>query len=192
MGEACLNWDAQHQGAPIGEQFSPAWFAVQTGYRCEQRLAQGLGAKGFEIYLPLLREVHQWKDRRKVVDVPAFSGYLFVRCEPSLRNRVKVLETGGAIRLLGGNHAPSAVPDIEIQTLRLTLTSGVECTRCDALTPGALVRVVRGPLTGAIGRLMRIKNNIRLVVAISTVSRAVSAELGLSDVEAIPDRAVVV
>jgi len=187
MGEACLNLDAQFRGVRVAGGLRPAWYAVQTAYRCEQRLAQGIAAKGIETYLPLLREVHQWKDRRKVVHVPAFSGYLFVRCEPSLQNRVRVLETNGAVRLLGGNHTPSAVPDLEIEALRLTLASGVECARCDVLTPGALVRVVRGPLTGVLGRLVRIKNNIRLVVAISTVSQAVSAELGLGDVEAVPD-----
>jgi transcription antitermination factor NusG len=133
--------------------FTPAWYAVQTGYRCEQRVAQGLTTKGFETYLPLLREVHQWKDRRKVVDVPAFSGYLFVHYAPSLRNRVKVLETGGVVRLLGGNHAPNQVPDVEIDALRRALSSGVDCNRCDALTPGALVKVNRGPLAGVQGRL---------------------------------------
>lgn len=172
----------------VSEDFARAWYAVQTSYRNEQRVALGLTNKGFDTYLPLLREVHQWKDRRKLVDVPAFGGYLFVHYEPSLKNRVKVLETSGVVRLLGGNHAPSQVSDVEIDAVRRTLSSGVACDRCDTLTPGAMVRVTRGPLTGVQGRLVRIKNSLRLVVAISVFSQAISAELGLNDVEPVRDR----
>jgi transcriptional antiterminator RfaH len=187
MGEACFDADVPLQKTPACDGLTPAWFAVQTGYRCEHRVALGLTTKGFETYLPLLREVHQWKDRRKVVDTPAFSGYLFVHYEPSLRNLVKVLETSGVVRLLGGNHAPNQVSDVEIEALRRTLSSGVACDRCDALTPGTMVQVKRGPLAGVQGRLVRFKNSLRLVVAISVFSQAISAELGLNDVEAVQD-----
>lgn len=184
MGEAISS--SQSGDATTG-QFGSAWYAVQTGYRCEQRVAQGLTTKGLETYLPLLSETHQWKDRRKLVDVPAFSGYLFVHFEPSLRNRVKVLETSGVVRLLGGNHTPNRVDDGEIDSLRRTLTSGLPCDRWDALVPGALVKVKRGPLAGVQGRLVRIKNSFRLVVSISVFSQAISTELGLHDVEAVPE-----
>jgi transcription antitermination factor NusG len=165
-----------------------AWYAVQTAYRCEQRVALGLTVKGLRTYLPLLREVHQWKDRRKLIEVPAFGGYLFVHYEPSLRNRVKVLETNGVVRLLGGNHAPSQISEAEIDAVRRTLDSSLPCDRCDALTPGTLVKVTRGPLAGVQGRLARIKNSLRLIVTVSVFSQAISAELNLSDVEALHDR----
>jgi transcription antitermination factor NusG len=188
MGEACLSSEIRIGEMPLAENPNHAWYAVQTAYRCEQRIAMGLTTKGFRTYLPLLREVHQWKDRRKLIEVPAFSGYLFLHYEPSLRNRVKVLETNGVVRLLGGNHAPSQISDDEIEAVRRTLGSNVPCDRCDALTPGTLVRVTRGPLAGVKGRLARIKNGLRLIVTISVFSQAISAELSLSDVEAIDDR----
>lgn len=185
MGEACLSLRHGELNAPLAEPFGMTWYSVQTGYRSESRVDRDLTAKGFETYLPILREVHQWTDRRKLVDVPAFSGYLFVRYEPSVRNRIKVLETSGVVRLLGGNHNPSPIPDFEIEAVRKTLNSGVECSRWEALPPGSAVRVVRGPLTGVQGTLVRIKNSFRIVVAISVFSQAISAELGLNDVEAI-------
>lgn len=162
-----------------------AWYAVQTAYRCEQRVAQGLTVKGLEVYLPLLREVHQWKDRKKDVDVPAFSGYLFVRCESTPANRVKVLETSGVVRLLGGNHGPNRVSEDEIEAVRRTVDSGVACERCDELAPGTLVQVKRGPLAGVQGRLVRIKNRVRLVIAISVFAQGISAEVDQDDVEAV-------
>jgi transcription antitermination factor NusG len=188
MGEACFNAENRVGKMPISGSPNPAWYAVQTAYRYEQRVAMGLTMKGFRIYLPLLREARQWTDRRKIIDVPAFSGYLFVYCEPSLHNRVRVLETSGIVRLLGGNHAPSEVPEHEIEAVRRTLDSGVACDTCDALTPGTLVRVKRGALAGVQGRLARIKNSLRLVITITSFAQAISAELGVDDVEAVYER----
>ena len=188
MGEACLSSETGIGEMPHVENPHHAWYAVQTAYRCEQRVALGLTVKGLRTYLPLLREVHQWKDRRKLIEVPAFGGYLFVHYEPSLRNRVKVLETNGVVRLLGGNHAPSQISEAEIDAVRRTLDSSLPCDRCDALTPGTLVKVTRGPLAGVQGRLARIKNSLRLIVTVSVFSQAISAELNLSDVEALHDR----
>lgn len=189
MGEACFSADMQTGKMLFSESVHSGWYAVQTSYRCEQRVAAALMTKGLTTYLPLLQEVHQWKDRRKVVNVPAFSGYLFVHHEPSLRNRVRVLETSGIVRLLGGNHAPSEIPEVEIEAIRRTLGSGMACDRCDALTPGTQVTVMRGPLAGVEGRLARIKNGLRLVVTISIFSQAISAEVGLNDVQAVHEYA---
>jgi transcription antitermination factor NusG len=190
MGEAYPNSGSTNGSQPHPEDFKPAWYAVQTAYRCEQRVALGLTNKGLEIYLPLLREVHQWKDRKKIVDVPAFSGYLFVHYEPTLTNRVKVLETSGVVRLLGGNHVPNQVSEDEIEAVRRTVNSGVDCDRCDALIPGTMVRVIRGPLAGVQGRLVRVKNRVRLVIAISVFAQAISAEVDQNDVQAVSEAVV--
>jgi transcription antitermination factor NusG len=171
------------QITPISSPRFPAWYAVQTGYRYEHRVAGDLMAKGFETYLPVIREIHRWKDRQKLIDVPAFGGYMFVRYESSLENRVRVLETVGVLRLLGGNNTPVQIPDLEIEAIQQTLSSGVPCSRCEILHPGTMVRVIRGPLAGVQGPLLRIKNSFRLIVAISAVSQAISAEVGAEDVE---------
>ena len=189
MGEAYPNFDSTENSGSFSGVSKPAWYAVQTAYRSEQRVALGLTNKGLEIYLPLIREVHQWKDRKKVVDVPAFSGYLFVHYEPTLGNRVRVLETSGVVRLLGGNHLPNEVSEEEIEAVRRTVNSGVDCDRCDALIPGTLVRVMRGPLAGVQGRLVRMKNRVRLVIAISVFAQAISAEVDQNDVQAIAEGA---
>jgi transcription antitermination factor NusG len=186
MGEACFNSISITAQLPVLEPFDKAWYAVRTAYRCEQRAAKDLSTKGFKVYLPLLHETRQWKDRRKVIDVPAFSGYLFLHYQPTLRNRVRVLETGGVVRLLGGNHSPCQVSEDEIEAVRRATESGVDCTRCDALIPGSVVKIKRGPLCGIQGRLVRVKSGLRLVIAVSVFSQAISAEVGLNDVEALP------
>jgi len=160
----------------------PQWFAVQTRYRSEQRVAGDLTAKGVESYLPLLREVHCWKDRKKSLDVPAFCGYLFVRFEETQHNRVRVLETNGVVKLLGNHNGLEPVPDNEIESLRLSLGSGAACARHPYLATGTLLRIEHGPLAGLEGRLVRTANALRLVVCVASVGQAIAVEVGREDV----------
>jgi transcription antitermination factor NusG len=162
---------------------STAWFAVQTNYRHENRVSRDLKSKGFETYLPLLRETRQWSDRKKTVEVPAFDGYVFVRHDDSLKTRVCVLQTLGVVRVLGDNHSPVPIPDSEIESLQRTLFSNLDCKRCDSLAVGTMVEVKRGVLAGIRGRLLHYQNSLRLVLSVSTVSQAISVEVNLQDVE---------
>lgn len=160
-----------------------AWYAVQTLYRHEQTVSRDLTVKGFPTYLPLLRETRQWTDCKKIVAIPAFSGYIFVRHDATLRNRVKVLQTAGVVRMLGDNHAPVPIADQEIESLRRVLDSNLPCKKCECPAVGAMVQVKSGVLAGVRGRLIRINNSLRLVLSVSTVSQAVSVEVDLADVE---------
>ncbi len=161
------------------------WFAIQTRYRYEQRIANDLSAKGLESYLPTLNEVHQWKDRSRPVNVPAFGGYLFARFELTLLNRVRVLETAGVVRLLGNQGQPEPVPEVEIESLRLSLTSGARCTRHPYLATGTPLRIQRGPLSGLEGRLMHTANALRLVICVASVGQAIAVEVAREDVSPI-------
>ncbi len=160
----------------------PQWFAVQTRYRHEQRVASDLTAKGVESYLPVLREIHGWKDRKKTLEVPAFGGYLFARFEETQPNRVRVLETAGVVRLLGNHGGLEPVPDREIESLRISLGSGAACTRHPYLAAGTLLLIERGPLAGLEGRLVRTANAFRLVVCVASVGQAVAVEVSRDDV----------
>jgi transcription antitermination factor NusG len=162
---------------------NPCWFALQTRYRYEERIATELKAKGFESYLPTLREVHEWKDRRKVMEVPAFGGYLFARFEPSLKNRVRVLETAGVVKLLGHPGSPAPVPEEEIQSLRLALESGAECDRHPCVEIGTPVHVRRGLLAGVCGRVVRIANRVKILVNVPSVRQAIAVEVHLDDID---------
>ena len=164
---------------------STAWFALQTRYRYEERIATELQTKGFESYLPTLREVHTWKDRKKVLDVPAFGGYLFARFEPSLQNRVRVLETTGVVKLLGNHGAPEPVSGQEIESLRLALESGAPCSRHPLVEIGTSVRVRRGPLAGLEGRVLRMGNKLSVFVNVASVCQAIAVEVPIDDVDAI-------
>ena len=55
------------------------WYAVVSRSRHEKLAAAALANTGITAFLPLVSEMHSWSDRRKLVDVPLFPGYVFVQ-----------------------------------------------------------------------------------------------------------------
>ena len=62
----------------IGSEDS-AWWALYTRHQHEKTVADMLTAKGFEVFLPLYESVRRWKDRKKLLSLPLFPCYVFVR-----------------------------------------------------------------------------------------------------------------
>ncbi len=171
---------------------SPKWYAVYTKSRHEKKVYQQLVPKIQEVFLPLVTVMSRRKDRRAKYDRPVLPGYLFVRDVLSPEMRRSVLETFGVVRILtskaGDQALPEPIPEEQIESLKILVSSQREIHPCDYLSMGEEVEVIRGPFMGASGKLLRInpKNN-RLVVSIDLINQAVSVDIDVSDVRKIED-----
>jgi transcription antitermination factor NusG len=161
------------------------WYAVYTRSNFEKRVAANLAAKGVESYLPVVQQLHQWKDRKKMVDLPVFPGYVFVRFRDTATTRLGVLRTAGTVRILGQEDRIEPVPEWEIESIRRLLKANVPCFAHPFLREGAWVRVKRGPLKDLEGLLVRVKSKTRLVLSVALLSQSVATEIDVSDVEVI-------
>lgn len=160
---------------------TPHWYAVHTRSRHEKKVADQLGQKAVEYFLPLYDAVHRWKDRRKTVQLPLFPGYIFVRI--ALREKLRVLELAGVVRLVGFKGVPVALPDPEIASLKAGLEAKLKAEPHPYLKVGKPVRVVRGPLAGREGILVRKKDKLRLVLSVDLIMRSMAVEVDAADVE---------
>lgn len=76
------------------------------------------------------------------------------------------------------------MPDETVTSIQRLLSSGQPIFPWAQLTPGKQVRVVEGPLAGAIGVILRSKQGKkRLVVGVEILGRSVCAELAEETVE---------
>jgi len=161
----------------------PRWYAVQTRSRFEKVVRAELTIKGIDHYLPTFEEVHQWKDRKKLVELPLFSGYVFARFQDADAARLQILRTTGVVRILGATGLIEPIHDWEIESIRQVLQSGTQCFPHPFVREGAWVRVRRGPLAGVEGRLVRVKSQNRLVLSVELLSQSVATEVDVWDVE---------
>lgn len=176
-------WTVARSLAAAAGAAEPRWYALYTRSNFEKRVSCELASKHVENYLPVVEQVHQWKDRRKRVEVPVFPGYVFVRLRDSHSTRLEVLRTAGSVRILGQGDRIEPVPEAEIESIRRLLKARVPCFSHPFLKEGAWVRVKSGPLRDVEGLLVRMKSKTRLVLSVALLSQSVATEIDVADVE---------
>ena len=140
-----------------------------------------LSAKGFDVFLPLYQSTRRWKDRSKVLSLPLFPCYVFVR--GGIDRRLQVVTTPGIHMILYRGERVAIIPDAEIEALQRAVEGPFCIEPHPFLKCGARVRVTRGALAGVEGILVRKKNLFRLILSVEMLAQSVAVEVHSSDVE---------
>jgi transcription elongation factor/antiterminator RfaH len=159
------------------------WYALYMKHHHEKKAASLLERKGIEVFLPLYKAVHRWKDRKKAVSLPLFPGYMFLRSD--LRNKTEILNTPGVFFLVENAGRASPVPEHEVEAVRAVVTSKVSYEPHIFLQSGEFVQIRSGPLAGVQGFFVRSKNQQRVVVSVEVLHKAVSVEVDITNVQKI-------
>jgi transcriptional antiterminator RfaH len=161
------------------------WYAIHTCARHEKGVVTRLRNAGITTFLPLVTEVHRWSDRKKVVQLPLFSCYAFVRIPPVPEFQVKVLRADGVLRFVGGRGQGVPIPDTQIESLQALLASKAPYTLCPFLKIGQRVRVRGGSLDGIEGILTARSGERTLVISVEPIQRSIAIRIDEYQVEAI-------
>jgi len=151
------------------------WIAVYTKPRHEKTVEKQLLKKGFEVYLPILKERRKWSDRKKWVEFPLFRSYIFVRTE--IKNALYVLQTIGVVKVVKFGGEVAVVQDESIRAIQLMIEGGYNPEATDYYLKGDPVEVKDGPLKGLIGEVTRVDNHDRLLVRVDAIQHSVSIQI---------------
>lgn len=168
MGIWCMDAEGGRDGV-VG------WYALYTRHQHEKCIAQHLGNLGFDVFLPLYREVHQWKDRRKVVVLPLFPCYVFFAGD--LNRMFEILNVPGVCSLVSSGGKVSCIASTELDAVRRAVASRLPVEPHPFVQQGERVRVLGGPMAGVEGVVARRKGSLRLVLPIRMLNRSVSVEV---------------
>jgi transcription antitermination factor NusG len=161
---------------------TPRWYAIRTRGRCEKRVVTQLRERGFEAFLPLYSEVRRWSDRRKVLDLPLFPGYTFLRTFVTAEMRLLILRTAGVLSFVGSPGSPQAIPDREIDDVQLLLARRVPFRAHAFLNSGTRVRIRGGALDGIEGILIAKNSDCSLIVSVELIRRSIALRVQGYDV----------
>lgn len=165
----------------VGSIEVQSWWALYTRHQHEKTVAETLTSKGFEVFLPLYDSVRRWKDRKKLLSLPLFPGYVFVR--GGLERKLHVVTTPGVHMILYHGEQVATISETEIDAIRRVLDARFRVEPHPFLKCGERVRVKRGALDGVEGILIRKKNWSRLVLSVEMLAQSVAIEIDSSDVE---------
>ncbi|MGH7256467.1 MAG: transcription termination/antitermination NusG family protein, partial [Nitrospirales bacterium] len=122
----------------------PRWYALRTRARAEKAVRDRLASKGVENLLPTVCRLSRWKDRKKQIEAPLFSGYCFVRL--LWADRMAALTTPGVVQIVGNGNGPEAIPEDEIEAVKRLLEGPLRYDQHPYLQEGMPVEVIKGPL----------------------------------------------
>ncbi len=142
-----------------------AWYAVYTNSRAEKRVFDRLNEVGIETFLPLQKTLRQWSDRKKLIEKPLISSYVFVKVIPKEFFSVKKID--GVVKFIMIQNIPVPIPEIQINNLRILCGSDADVEiSSDVYAKGDMVEVVVGSLMGLKGELIRVGKKRKVVIRI--------------------------
>lgn len=152
------------------------WYAIYTNPRAEKKTASLLHQRGINVYLPLLKTLKQWSDRKKWVEEPLFRSYLFVYV--SEREYLNVLQVQGVVKYISFSGKAAVIPDDQINNIKLLLSSEAELEISEHhFEKGESVTVKTGPFAGLKGELIENKNSKRFLVRFEQLGKTITLNI---------------
>ncbi len=146
------------------------WYALYTRPRAEKQVFQRLVEEGIETFLPLQKTYRKWSDRKKMIEKPLLTSYIFVKTNK--KNFPRVYKTNGVVKFVSFEGQPVSIPQNQIDNLRLLINSDAEIeVTFDKFSPGDNVEVVNGSLIGLTGELIKIGSKNRVIVRIDRLDQ---------------------
>ena len=167
-------------------ELTSAWYALHTKSRFENVVDQGLQKKSIEVFLPKIIVPSRRKDRKKMIHVPLFPGYVFVKTNLHPDQHLEIVKTVGAVKLIGDKLGPISVHDETIQSIKIMTEADQPITTGYQFSKGDRVMVVEGPFAGVIGVFDRFGGQGRIIVHIEALGQFAAVEVDSGDVEKIP------
>lgn len=136
------------------------WYAAYTKPRSEKKAAERLTKNGWEVYCPLKKEIRQWSDRKKKVEVPFFSSYIFVRLDNYEKRREEVLRDPALLNFVYWQRKPAIISDKEMDEVMAFFEKyNHQEIKADRLEVGGRLELGDGPFAGKQGVITKVGAN---------------------------------
>ncbi len=165
---------------------SYCWYVLHTRSRFENVVHDGLDKKSLEVFLPKIKVPSRRRDRKLMIKVPLFPGYIFVRTDLNPYQHLEIVKTAGAVRLIGNKEGPIPVSESTVESLRIMVATEHPVTTGTRLKKGDRVMVVAGPFAGVTGTFVRYRGKQRVVVNIEALGQHAGVDVDENDIERLP------
>lgn len=158
------------------------WFVLYTRSNCEKKVSELLTRRGIENYCPLNKVYRQWSDRKKIIDMPLFSSYVFVHVfEKDLLGLKSI--TSNIVNLVYWLGKPAVVKDQEIDNIKFFLNEygNVKLEKRNVDINEEVI-ITRGSFYNQQGIIRTVKNN-SVVVSLPSLGYSMIAEIPISNIK---------
>jgi transcription antitermination factor NusG len=132
------------------------WYAAYTKPRWEKKVSKTLEQKGITCWCPLKKIEKQWSDRKKIIEEPLFTSYVFVNIEDS--EKTPVLMTDGILNFVYFVGKPAIIRDEEIDIIKKYLSekeASVSVQSLNSLDENTRIKVNHGVFMDTTGTVLK-------------------------------------
>ena len=146
------------------------WFVLYVNVRHEKKVMQKLLEKGIEAYVPIIKQMRQWSDRKKLIEAPLFTGYVFVKLFPADMEKPKWVT--GVINYLKFENKPAVVREEEIEGLKYFVNKGFNPeVEKNVILPGQKVKINLSQFKDFTGIVESISENEYVIVSFDGIGK---------------------
>ena len=152
------------------------WYVVYVNVRHEKKVVQKLLLNNIEAYSPTVKRLQQWSDRKKWVEFPMISGYVFVKIDIS--EREKVLVHPAILGFIKFSSKEAIIKETEIDILKSVELTGFDVTQqVGDFNLNDDVEIIQGHLKGLIGTIVRIQNEEYMQIELKSIKQSIKVKV---------------
>ncbi len=159
-----------------------AWYAIYTKVNMEKKIYNILLDQKIDCYLPLIKTLRQWSDRKKWIESPLFKSYIFVKV--SYVEYFDVLNIPGVFNYVSFGGKAQAIPEEQLENIKILIAQKereVILTK-ENLSKGDKAEVIIGALKGLTGEVTQICGQSRIVIKIDSLNCSLYAKIAMDEV----------
>jgi len=183
MSSTNQSYEVDSGPSQLESQNALRWYALHTRARHEKAIERRLRDQGMETFVPTTIQEHRWSDRKKKVEVPLFSCYVFIRSALSAEDRTRVYQVESVHGLVGTRGSSLPIPDDQIESIQKVLTQTAPWRSYPFLKIGQRVRVRGGAMDGVEGVFLSENGDHSLIISIDAIQRSMAVRIDGYDVE---------
>jgi len=168
-------------------QKKPYWYVLNTRSRFENVVNDKLTKKSIEVFLPKIRVRSKRRDRKVIISIPLFPGYLFVKTELNPLEHIEILKTVGAVRFLGWASGPVPMPSDIIESLSIMVKADKHILVQKGFKKGDKAIVSSGPFAGVTGNFIRRRGKGRVIINVIILNNYAEIDVDEQDIEFLTD-----
>ena len=149
------------------------WWVGHTKARFEKSFAWDLLARKIPYFLPMVQRVHASAGRKWKTLVPLFASYVFFNGDDIARaNALTTNRLCQVVRVVNQDELVG-----ELLNIHRVIQAGITLQPLASATVGSRCRVIRGPLQGIEGTLIRRNHQTRFVLHVSVLGQDAELEI---------------
>lgn len=142
------------------------WYALYVQPRKEKTVEIELQKRGYKVFLPLKKEIRQWKDRKKMVEIPLVPSYIFTCIKH--KDIWDIVRINGCVKFIFFENKPAIIPYCQIESLQTLVNNEVEIEveKTNGFAKGQRVMIKEGRFAGVTGVIKHggVRNNFSVIV----------------------------